>query len=97
MALSEAVLVIKLNPGALVNHLAIQQDHLDHEYLTFENPVTFQKRSNGTKMVWATYKSEPNHALIRAIAQSRIWVEKLKSGQSLTDITKAEGISEGRL
>ena len=31
----------------------------------------------------ATYKSEPNHALIRAIVQSRSWVEKLKAGSSV--------------
>ena len=47
-------------------------------------------------MVWASYKSEPNHALIRAIVQSRSWVEKLKAGKSVSDITASEGISEGR-
>ena len=81
--LSEAVLIIKLNHEALVNHLGINPDDLDHDYLSFEQPVTFQRRSNGTKMVWATYKSEPNHALIRAIVQSRSWVEKLKAGYSV--------------
>ena len=95
--LSAAVLIIKLNHEALVNHLGINQDKLDHEYLSFEQPVTFQRRSNGTKMVWASYKSEPNHALIRAIVQARSWVEKLKAGKSVTDITASEGISEGRL
>ena len=82
---------------ALVNHLGINLDDLDHEYLSFKQPVTFQRRSNGTKMVWADYKSEPNHALIRAIVQARSWVEKLKGGYSVTDITVSEGISEGRL
>ena len=48
-------------------------------------------------MVWADYKSEPNHTLIRAIVQARSWVEKLKAGKSVTDITPSEGISEGRL
>ena len=95
--LSAAVLIIKLNHEALVNHLSINPDDLDHEYLSFEQPVTFQRRSNGTKMVWADYKSEPNHALIRAIVQARSWVEKLKAGYSVTDITASEGISEGRL
>jgi hypothetical protein len=95
--LSAAVLIIKLNHEALVNHLGINPDDLDHEYLSFEQPVTFQRRSNGTKMVWADYKSEPNHALIRAIVQARSCVEKLKAGKSVTDITASEGISEGRL
>jgi hypothetical protein len=95
--LSEAVLIIKLNHEALVNHLGINPDDLDHDYLSFEQPVTFQRRSNGTKIVWASYKSEPNHALIRAIVQSRSWVEKLKVGSSVLDITASEGISEGRL
>jgi len=95
--LSAVVLIIKLSHEALVNHLGIHPDDLDHEYLSFEQPVTFQRRSNGTKMVWADYKNEPNHALIRAIVQARSWVEKLKAGKSVTDITKSEGISEGRL
>ena len=95
--LSAAVLIIRLNHEALVNHLRISADNLDHEYLSFEQPVTFQRRSNGAKMVWASYKSEPNHALIRAIVQARTWVEKLKAGYSVTDITASEGISEGRL
>ena len=95
--LSEAVLIIKLNNEALVNHLGINPDDLNHDYLSFEQPVTFQRRSNGTKMVWARYKSEPNHALIRAIVRSHTWVEKLKAGKSVSDITASEGISEGRL
>jgi hypothetical protein len=95
--LSAAVLIIRLSHAALVNHLDINPDELDHEYLSFEQPVTFQRRRNGTKMVWASFKSEPNHALIRAIVQSRTWVENLKAGQSVSDITKSEGISEGRL
>jgi site-specific DNA recombinase len=81
----------------LVNHLSISADNLDHAYLNVEQPVTFQRRSNGTKIVWATYKSEPNHALIHAIMQSRSWVEKLKAGKSVSDITASEGISEVRL
>jgi hypothetical protein len=95
--LSNSVLAIKIDHEALVNHLGINTDDLDHDYLSFEQPVTFQRRSNGTKMVWASYKSEPNHALIRAIVQSRTWVEKLKAGKSVSDITASEGISEGRL
>ena len=95
--LSNSVLAIKIDHEALVNHLGINTDDLDHDYLSFEQPVTFQRRSNGTKMVWASYKSEPNHALIRAIVQSRSWVEKLKAGKSVSDITASEGISEGRL
>ena len=81
----------------MVNHLSISADNLDHAYLNVEQPVTFQRRSNGTKIGGATYKSEPNHALIHAIMKSRSWVEKLKAGYSVTDITASEGISEVRL
>jgi len=95
--LSDTLLIIKLSHDTLAQTLNINTAHFDHEYLSFEQPVTFQRRSNGTKMVWADYKSEPNHALIRAIVQARSWVEKLKAGKSVTDITASEGISEGRL
>ena len=57
----------------------------------------FHNRSNGTKMVWAICKSEPNDARIHSITQSHKCVEKLKSGQNLTNIAKAERISDDRL
>ena len=95
--LSDTLLIIKLRHDTLAQTLNINTAHFDHDYLSFKETVTFRRRSNGTKMVWADYKSEPNHALIRAIAQSRIWVDKLKAGESVTDITTSEGISESRL
>jgi len=95
--LSDTLLIIKLSHDTLAQTLNINTAHFDHDYLAFEESVTFRRRSNGTKMVWADYKSEPNHALIRAIVQARSWVEKLKAGKSVTDITASEGISEGRL
>ena len=95
--LSGALLVIKLNHDALNQALGIALDHLDHDYLTLTQPVAFRRRSNGIKMVWADYKTEPNHALIRAIAQAHSWVDKIKAGQGISDITKSEGISEGRV
>ena len=95
--LSDTLLIIKLCHDTLAQTLNINTAHFDHDYLSFKETVTFRRRSNGTKMVWADYKSEPNHALIRAIVQSRTWVENLKAGQSVSDITKSEGISEGRL
>ena len=61
--LSAAVLIIKLNHEALVNHLGINPDDLDHEYLSFEQPVTFQRRSNGTKMVWASLQERAQSRL----------------------------------
>ncbi|MDG1532029.1 MAG: hypothetical protein P8Q99_11840, partial [Paracoccaceae bacterium] len=95
--LSAALLVIKLNQDALSQALGIALEHLDHDYLTLNQPVAFRRRSNGIKMVWADYKTEPNHALIRAIAQAHSWVDKIKAGQGVSDITKSEGISEGRV
>jgi len=95
--LSDTLLIIKLSHDTLAQTLNINTAHFDHDYLAFKESVTFRRRSNGTKMVWADYKSEPNHALIRAIVQARSWVEKLKAGSSVSDITASEGISEGRL
>lgn len=89
--------MIKLNHDALSQAFGIALDHLDHDYLTLTQSVTFRRRNNGTKMVWADYKTEPNHALIRAIAQAHSWVDKIKAGQGISDITMFEGISEGRV
>ena len=37
--LSNSVLAIKIDHEALVNHLGINTDDLDHDYLSFEQPL----------------------------------------------------------
>ena len=56
-------------------------------------PVVLRKRTNGTKLTWIGYKGEPNHALIRAIVTAQAWVDEIKAGRTINELTKSHGIS----
>ena len=72
-------------------------DTLALDTLTLEEPITLSRRSTGTKLTWVGYKSEPNHALIRAIVTAQDWVQLIKAGQSISDIIRAQQIPEGMI
>jgi len=72
-------------------------DTLALDKLTLEEPIKLSRRNVGTKLTWIGYKSEPNHALIRAIVTAHDWVHLIKSGQSVSDIMNAQNIPEGMI
>ena len=76
--------------GALVQ---IETNKLDLDYLRVEEPVVLRKRTNGSKLTWVGYKGEPNHALIRAIVTAQAWVDEIKAGKTINELTKSHGIS----
>jgi len=73
--------------------IQIGTDKLDLEYLRVEEPVVLRKRTNGSKLTWIGYKGEPNHALIRAIVKAQAWVDEIKAGRTINELTKSHGIS----
>ena len=91
--LSNSVLAIKIDHEALVNHLGINTDDLDHDYLSFEQPVTFQRRSNGTKMVWIKCNLSNNGEKIFHLPfdqqYDKIKIEPEKKEQYVTTVHEA--------
>ena len=73
--------------------IQIDTDKLDLDYLRIEEPVVLRKRTNGSKLTWVGYKGEPNHALIRAIVTAQAWVDEIKAGKTINELTKSHGIS----
>ena len=61
--------------------------------MSVEEPVVLRKRTNGIKLTWISYKGEPNHALIRAIVTAQAWVDEIKAGRTINELTKSHGIS----
>ena len=70
-----------------------ERTQLDLEFLRIEEPVVLRKRTNGTKLTWVGYKGEPNHALIRAIVTAQAWLDEIKAGKTINELTKSHGIS----
>ncbi len=63
--LSEAVLIIKLNHEALINHLGINPDDLDHDYLSFEQiEITATNESIGDR--FGQHFGQYSHAALQA-------------------------------
>ena len=73
--------------------IQIDTNKLDLECLRVEEPVVLRKRTNGSKLTWVGYKGEPNHALIRAIVTAQAWVNEIKAGKTINELTKSHGIS----
>jgi len=95
--LREIAVQIELDIDKVAALIKTEISKLDLELLRIEEPVTLRKRTNGTKLTWVGYKGEPNHALIRAIVTAQEWVEEIKAGQSVSDITQAQNIPEGMI
>jgi hypothetical protein len=91
--LSETKAIIQIDVEKVANLIQIDTNKLDLDYLRVEEPVVLRKRTNGTKLTWVGYKSEPNDALIRAIITAQAWVDEIKAGKTINELTKSHGIS----
>jgi hypothetical protein len=91
--LSETKASIRLDVEKVATLIQIDTSKLDLDYLRVEEPVVLRKRTHGTKLTWVGYKGEPNHALIRAIVTAQAWVDEIKAGKTINELTKSHGIS----
>jgi hypothetical protein len=91
--LGETKASIQLDVGKVTALIQISTNKLDLDYLRVEEPVVLRKRTNGSKLTWVGYKGEPNHALIRAIVTAQAWVDEIKAGKTINELTKSHGIS----
>ena len=91
--LSETKAIIQIDVEKVATIIQIDTSKLDLDYLRAVEPVVLRKRTNGTKLTWVGYKGEPNHALIRAIVTAQAWVDEMKDGKTINELTKSHGIS----
>ena len=90
---SETNASIQVDVEKMAALIQIDTNKLDLECLRVEEPVVLKKRTNGSKLTWVGYKGEPNHALIRAIVTAQAWVDEIKAGKTINELTKSYGIS----
>ena len=88
---TKAIIQIDVEKAATVSQIGINK--LDLDCLRIEEPIVLTKRTNGTKLTWVGYKGEPNHALIRAIVTAQAWLDEIKAGKTINELTKSHGIS----
>ena len=91
--LSETKAIIQIDVEKVATLIQIDTRKLDLDYLRVEEPVVLRKRTNGTKLTWVGFKGEPNHALISAIVTAQAWVDEIKAGKTINELTKSHGIS----
>ena len=91
--LSETKVSIQIDVEKVATLIQIDTSKLDLDYLRVEEPVVLRKRTNGFKLTWVGYKGEPNHALIKAIVTAQAWVDEIKAGKTINELTKSHGIS----
>ena len=91
--LSETKASIQIDCKKVAALVQLDTSKLDLEYLRIEEPIVLRKRTNGSKLTWVGYKGEPNHALIRAIVTAQAWVNEIKAGKTINELTKSHGIS----
>jgi hypothetical protein len=95
--LTKGNITIAINKKELEKLLKGSSNLIETERLTFSEPITFQRRQNGTKLIWAQYETGPRPHLIKALHDAHTWLDLLKSGKQITDITQATGLLDGTI
>ena len=90
-------ITITINQNQFEKLLRCSSNQIESERLIFNEPITFQRRQNGTKLIWAQYETGPRPHLIKALHDAHTWLDLLKSGNQITDITQATGLLDGTI
>ena len=85
--LGEIKAIIQIDVEKVATLIQIDTSKLDLDYLRVEEPVVLRKRTNGSKLTWVGYKGGPNHALIIAIVTAQAWVDEIKDGKTINELT----------
>ncbi|MBV7409681.1 hypothetical protein [Maritimibacter sp. DP1N21-5] len=94
VTLTRRSMTIGLNRDAVASDLEMPAEILTDELLTFETAVTLKRRGIEMKLVAGDRTPEPDRTLLRALRHAHRWADLQKSGISLTDIAKRDGVSQ---
>jgi len=90
--LTKGILRISINADGLAALLSCTPNTFEPELLIFEEPISFQRRQNGTKLIWAQYKQSPRTHLIKALHDAHSWLNQIKSGKQIADLKQQTGL-----
>lgn len=85
---------IVLNLQALADLLTIESSRIDESVLTFAAPFRLRRRGIETKIVSGTTNTEPDQKLITLLAKAHRWLDEIKSGKPMHQISAEEGRGE---
>jgi DNA invertase Pin-like site-specific DNA recombinase len=88
---------LRLDPSALAGWLDIDPDDLDQTCLNRSFPFQLRKRGVETKIILDDAASGIDDTLIRNIASAHSWFERIKGGETFSDIAASEDTSKRRI
>ncbi len=90
-------LQLRLDPIKLAAMLDLTPDDLDVSCLACAFPFQLRKRGVETKIILAGATGETDDTLIRNMAKALVWFERIKAGDTFSDISATDGISKRRI
>jgi site-specific DNA recombinase len=90
-------LQIALGGGSVSHLLSVKVGRLESAALTITSPFQIRKRGVETKLVLGDGNPDLDETLIQNAAKAHQWFERIKAGQTLSDVAKASGTSSRRI
>ncbi|MEH6835446.1 recombinase family protein [Falsihalocynthiibacter arcticus] len=87
-------LQMELTPSALAQDLNVKADQLCPDILHIETPFKCRRRGAEMKIIAAEHSEAPDQALIRALKNAHSWVEQMKSGSSVKQVSITTSLSD---
>lgn len=83
--------------GDLADALAVGPDRISDAHLDINARFQTRKRGVETKLILAGQAAPRDEILLRNIALAQRYVDRIKAGQTFTDIAGSEGVSKRRI
>jgi DNA invertase Pin-like site-specific DNA recombinase len=88
---------LRLDRGVLAKAMDATPDDLDENVLMRTAPFQLRKRGVETKIILADAPAGIDETLIRNIAKAHTWFERIKAGETFTEIAAAESMHKNRI
>lgn len=88
---------VTLDTGEISNTLSVKKDRIAPNALTITSPFQIRKRGVETKLVLGAASAELDETLIQNLAKAHRWFEQVKSGQTLSEVAKANDTTSRRI
>lgn len=87
-------MTIKLDVYRLGDFLNLGQDQFDPEALCICSPFQLKRRGIEAKIVSGATLKSPDQKLIAVLAKAHQWLDEIKAGRSMYELSLKEGRSE---
>ncbi|WP_235857915.1 recombinase family protein [Marimonas lutisalis] len=88
---------LRLDASTLAEMINADPDDLDDGILLHNMPFQLRKRGVETKIILTDVQADTDETLIRNIARAHIWFERIKAGETFSEIANKEDTSKRRI